>query len=179
MMPAASTVIGYIASGLVLTTFWANDLRRLRMLAILSNLAFISYGALVWLPPVLGLHLLLLPLNALRLMQMSATAPRTEHRKASARESDVSGSGSAQRASRRRRLLRNEGIAGAGRGTFEQRRTRGQVQGLPLAAPTGLSGERSYPVRPAPSCRCFSLNSSSNAFASLRSGVSKPSVNQP
>jgi hypothetical protein len=35
-----------------------HDLRRLRILAILSNIAFISYGALVWLPPVLGLHLL-------------------------------------------------------------------------------------------------------------------------
>jgi hypothetical protein len=33
--------------------FWTNDLRRPRMLAILSNIAFISYGALVWLPPVL------------------------------------------------------------------------------------------------------------------------------
>jgi hypothetical protein len=79
-MPTASSLIGYIASGLVLATFWTNDLRRLRMLAILSNIAFISYGALVWLPPVLGLHLLLLPLNALRLMRMSRTAPRAEYR---------------------------------------------------------------------------------------------------
>ena len=50
-MPTTSTIIGYIASGLVLTTFWTNDMRRLRILAILSNIAFISYGALVWLPP--------------------------------------------------------------------------------------------------------------------------------
>ena len=49
-MPTTTTLIGYIASGLVLTTFWTNDLRRLRILAILSNIAFISYGALVWLP---------------------------------------------------------------------------------------------------------------------------------
>ena len=69
-MPTTSAIIGYIASGLVLTTFWTNDLRRLRILAILSNIGFISYGALVWLPPVLGLHLLLLPLNAVRLMRM-------------------------------------------------------------------------------------------------------------
>ena len=52
-MPTTTTLIGYIASGLVLTTFWTNDLHRPRMLAILSNIAFISYGALVWLPPVL------------------------------------------------------------------------------------------------------------------------------
>jgi hypothetical protein len=63
----------------VLTTFWTNDLRRLRMLAILSNIAFISYGALVWLPPVLGLHLLLLPLNTIRLMRMSKTEPGSDH----------------------------------------------------------------------------------------------------
>jgi hypothetical protein len=69
-MTTTSAIIGYIASGLVLTTFWTNDLRRLRILAILSNIGFISYGALVWLPPVLGLHLLLLPLNAIRLMRM-------------------------------------------------------------------------------------------------------------
>jgi hypothetical protein len=77
-MPATSAIIGYIASGLVLATFWTNDLRHLRMLAILSNIAFISYGTLVWLPPVLGLHLLLLPLNAVRLMRMDkCTTPRT------------------------------------------------------------------------------------------------------
>ena len=69
-MPTTSAIIGYIASGLVLTTFWASDLRRLRILAILSNIAFISYGALVWLPPVLSLHLLLLPLNAVRLVRI-------------------------------------------------------------------------------------------------------------
>ena len=69
-MSTTSTIIGYIASGLVLATFWTNDLRRLRTLAILSNIAFISYGALVWLPPVLGLHLLrIVPLNAIHLMR--------------------------------------------------------------------------------------------------------------
>ena len=47
------------------------------MLAILSNIAFIWYAALVWLPPILGLHLLLLPLNAVRLMGMDkCTTPR-------------------------------------------------------------------------------------------------------
>ena len=84
-MPTTTTVIGYIASGLVLTTFWTNDLRRLRILAILSNIAFISYGALVWLPPVLGLHLLLLLLNTVRLMGM----PRGGARRRSARASGV------------------------------------------------------------------------------------------
>ena len=69
-MPATSMIIGYAASGFVLATFWTNDMRRLRMLAILSNIAFISYAALAWLPPVLALHLLLLPLNVVRLIRM-------------------------------------------------------------------------------------------------------------
>lgn len=93
-MPTTSTIIGYVASGLVLTTFWTNDLRRLRMLAILSNIAFISYGALVWLPPVLGLHLLLLPLNTARLMRMSKTPPEGRPPQPSA---NVAGSYSAHR----------------------------------------------------------------------------------
>jgi hypothetical protein len=81
-MPTTSTIIGYIASGLVLTTFWTNDLRRLRIVAILSNIGFISYGALVWLPPVLGLHLLLLPLNAVRLMGMGKCSDAVKARPA-------------------------------------------------------------------------------------------------
>jgi hypothetical protein len=62
-MATTTEIAGYIASALVLTTFATNDLRRLRMIAILSNIAFITYGVLAWLPPVLVLHLLLLPLN--------------------------------------------------------------------------------------------------------------------
>jgi hypothetical protein len=81
-MPTTSTIVGYIASGLVLTTFWTNDLRRLRILAILSNIGFISYGALVWLPPVLGLHLLLLPLNAVRLVGMAKCSDAVKARPA-------------------------------------------------------------------------------------------------
>ena len=81
-MPTTSTIIGYLASGLVLATFWANDLRHLRILAILSNVAFISYGTLVWLPPVLGLHLLLLPLNAVRLMGMGKCSDAMNARQA-------------------------------------------------------------------------------------------------
>jgi hypothetical protein len=80
-MSTTSAIIGYIASGLVLTTFCTNDLRRLRTLAILSNIVFISYGALAWLPPVLGLHLLLLPINAIRLMRMSNMAPSSDDHK--------------------------------------------------------------------------------------------------
>ena len=137
-MPTASTLIGYIASGLVLTTFWTNDLRRLRILAILSNIAFILYGALVWLPPVLVLHLLLLPLNTVRLMGMRRAAP-----------------GAAQRELLPPRLA-----------MLLDRARRGAFAGSDLRCEPGTFSRTL-------------LSSSSSAFASLRSGVPKPSVNQP
>jgi hypothetical protein len=74
-MAAMSDFTGYVASTLVLLTFMTKDMRLLRLVAIFSNLAFISYGALVWLPPVLGLHLLLLPLNVLRLREAIGNRP--------------------------------------------------------------------------------------------------------
>lgn len=61
--------VGYLASALVLATFCMRDMAALRVLAIASNLAFIAYGALAGIGPVLLLHALLLPLNAVRLAQ--------------------------------------------------------------------------------------------------------------
>lgn len=63
-------ITGYIASALVLLTFMTKDMRVLRLVAILSNVAFIAYGALGWLAPILFLHLLLLPLNIVRLTEL-------------------------------------------------------------------------------------------------------------
>jgi hypothetical protein len=63
-------ITGYIASVLVLLTFMTKDMRALRIIAILSNIAFIAYGALGWLAPILFLHLLLLPLNIVRLKEL-------------------------------------------------------------------------------------------------------------
>ena len=63
-------ITGYIASALVLLTFMAKDMRFLRVVAILSNVAFIAYGALGALAPILLLHLLLLPLNVVRLKEL-------------------------------------------------------------------------------------------------------------
>ena len=39
-------------------------------IAIPSNLAFITYGTIEWLPPVLVPHLVLLPLNIVRLAEV-------------------------------------------------------------------------------------------------------------
>jgi CRP/FNR family cyclic AMP-dependent transcriptional regulator len=61
--------IGYLASLLVLATFCMRGMAALRAVAIASNLAFIAYGWLVGIHPVLVLHMVLLPTNAWRLMQ--------------------------------------------------------------------------------------------------------------
>lgn len=60
-------LIGYFASALVLATFCMRNMVALRYVAIASNLAFIAYGALADIGPVLVLHLLLLPVNVVRL----------------------------------------------------------------------------------------------------------------
>ena len=62
------SAIGFIASGLVLATFGMKDMVNLRIVAICSNIAFIVYGIVLDLPPVLILHVMLLPLNGWRLM---------------------------------------------------------------------------------------------------------------
>ena len=68
-MIAADDLIGFLASALVLATFAMKDMCRLRATAVLSNIAFIGYGALNGLLPVLLLHLVLLPLNLRRLFE--------------------------------------------------------------------------------------------------------------
>jgi hypothetical protein len=72
-----SELVGYVASGLVLLTFTTKRMRPLRIVAILSNLAFIGYGILDDIVPVLGLHLILLPLNIFRLYQLTFASQPT------------------------------------------------------------------------------------------------------
>lgn len=71
-MTTMTDLAGYLASTMVLLTFMTKDMRLLRVVAIVSNVAFITYGALAWLPPVLCLHLLLLPVNVIRLRSLLA-----------------------------------------------------------------------------------------------------------
>ena len=68
-LPVIDT-IGFAAAGLVLATFCMRSMRALRWVAIASNLAFIAYGYLGHLAPVLLLHLALLPVNVYRLRQL-------------------------------------------------------------------------------------------------------------
>ena len=63
-------VIGYVAALLVFVTFWMKTMVALRTLGIASNLFFIGYGYLAAAYPPLVLHILLLPLNLIRLRQM-------------------------------------------------------------------------------------------------------------
>ncbi len=66
----ASSYIGYLASALVLCTFLTRTMMPLRVIALGSNVAFITYGALLHLYPVLVLHIVLFPVNAWRLREM-------------------------------------------------------------------------------------------------------------
>ena len=63
---------GYFASVLVFVAFYMKMMIPLRIVAILSNVAFIIYAVGSRLYPVLILHTTLLPLNVIRLRQMRA-----------------------------------------------------------------------------------------------------------
>jgi hypothetical protein len=79
-MSAAASVLGSIdlmgwaAAGVTMMTFACQDMRRLRVLALLANAAFIAYGAMAMLMPVLVLHLILAPINLLRLWSLRRAA---------------------------------------------------------------------------------------------------------
>jgi CRP/FNR family transcriptional regulator, cyclic AMP receptor protein len=62
-------LIGYLASALVFTTFYMTAMLPLRLVAIASNVAFIAYGGLGGMTPIILLHVGLLPLNVWRLCQ--------------------------------------------------------------------------------------------------------------
>ena len=61
--------LGYLAALAVLTTFTLSEMLPLRLMAICSNVLFAGYALLASLEPVLVLHLVLLPINAFRLLQ--------------------------------------------------------------------------------------------------------------
>lgn len=63
-------ITGYVASALVLATFWMRTMIPLRIVALGSNVAFITYGYVGDLLPIMILHLVLLPLNMYRAIEM-------------------------------------------------------------------------------------------------------------
>jgi CRP/FNR family transcriptional regulator, cyclic AMP receptor protein len=62
-------ILGYAASATVLATFCMSTMIPLRILALVSNVLFCSYGYFDHLYPVLALHAVLFPVNLLRLVQ--------------------------------------------------------------------------------------------------------------
>ncbi len=64
-----SGAVGFAASALVLGAFGMKDMVNLRIVAIFSNIAFIAYALVLSLPPILILHIILLPLNGWRLIE--------------------------------------------------------------------------------------------------------------
>jgi hypothetical protein len=69
--------VGYLASLFVLGSFGCQTMAPLRVLALLSNVAFIAYAARNQLGPVLALHALLLPINVTRLWQLLKRSDRS------------------------------------------------------------------------------------------------------
>lgn len=67
-------LVGWAAAGVTMMTFACQDMRRLRVLALLANAAFIAYGAMAMLLPVLVLHVILAPINLLRLWSLRRSA---------------------------------------------------------------------------------------------------------
>lgn len=70
--------IGWIASALVLVTFYVKTMIPLRCVAIASNVAFIGYGLMAGTFPIVVLHVFLLPMNVLRLHEMRSLIRRVK-----------------------------------------------------------------------------------------------------
>ena len=68
--------LGYLAATLVFCSFYARTIVVLRLVAITSNMAFIGYAFAKGLYPVLILHVVLLPLNCVRLAQLRVMTKR-------------------------------------------------------------------------------------------------------
>jgi CRP/FNR family cyclic AMP-dependent transcriptional regulator len=64
-------ILGYAASAAVLATFLMPSMVSLRLVAIASNILFMLYGYLAHIPPVLVLHVALLPINVARLAALT------------------------------------------------------------------------------------------------------------
>ena len=72
-------LLGYAAAACVFVTFYMKTMVPLRIAGIVSNFLFIGYGYAVDAYPVLILHLVLLPLNVLRLREMLRVIKQIEN----------------------------------------------------------------------------------------------------
>jgi hypothetical protein len=62
-------LLGFAAALAVLAGFCMTSVRPLRMLALASNVLFVLYGLLAHIYPVFLLHIVLMPVNLLKLRQ--------------------------------------------------------------------------------------------------------------
>ena len=70
--------LGYLAAGAVFLTFCMRTMIALRVAAITSNIAFISYAAVAQLTPILLLHGALLALNVTQFVRVRRQVARSE-----------------------------------------------------------------------------------------------------
>jgi hypothetical protein len=73
--------LGFCASFAVLASFCMTTIVPLRVLALTSNVLFSAYGLLAHIYPVMLLHILLLPINLLKLWRLrfpGISPPRAE-----------------------------------------------------------------------------------------------------
>jgi hypothetical protein len=80
MLRAVSWIdlLGYAASVSVLATFCMSTMLPLRVIAIFSNILFATFGALAHIYPVLLLHVVLLPVNVARLVELLSCRQRPD-----------------------------------------------------------------------------------------------------
>lgn len=62
--------IGFLGSGFAVLTYWMRDMLPLRIAAVLSCLFFIAYAAIIGSLPLLTMEIILLPINAYRLLEL-------------------------------------------------------------------------------------------------------------
>jgi len=74
----AVDMVGWGAGTLVLATFYLRTMIPLRAVAVVSNIAFVAYGTASGALPIVVLHCLLLPLNAVRLCEMRSLIKRVK-----------------------------------------------------------------------------------------------------
>jgi hypothetical protein len=67
--------LGFCASFAVLASFCMTTIVSLRLLALTSNVLFSAYGLVAHIYPVVFLHLLLLPINLLKLYRIRWQKP--------------------------------------------------------------------------------------------------------
>jgi hypothetical protein len=66
--------IGFLASGLTVLTYLMRDMLWLRVVAVTNCTAFLVYAALIGSTPIVLMELVLLPINAWRLLELFGRA---------------------------------------------------------------------------------------------------------